>query len=116
MVAAGLPQLVGRSGDAKSYAERLFEFAPVDRLEDDDARDALIVPAYREGVAFDADAISEILRQTSGYPYFFQEWGKHTWDVADASPIGLNDAQRTPFVADVGPPVNRRAILTPVIS
>ena len=94
MVAAGLPQLVGRTGDAKSYAERLFEFASVDRLDNDDARNALIVPASKEGVAFHADAISEILLQTNGYPYFLQEWGKHSWDVADASPIELHDAQR----------------------
>ena len=94
MVAAGLPQLVGRTGDAKSYAERLFEFAPVDRLDDDDARNALTVPASREGVAFNADAISEVLRRTNGYPYFLQEWGKHCWNVADASPIELHDAQR----------------------
>ena len=99
MVAAGLPQLVGRSGDAKSYAERLFEFVPVDRLGDDDARNALIVPACTEGVAFDPDATSEILRQTSGYPYFLQEWGKHSWDVADASPIALGDAQRATTAA-----------------
>ena len=94
MVAAGLPQLVGRTGDAKSYAERLFEFASVDRLGDDDARDALIVPASKEGVAFSPDAISEILRQTSGYPYFLQEWGRHSWDVADASRIERDDAER----------------------
>ncbi len=94
MVAAGLPQLVGRTGDAKSYAERLFEFASVDRLDNDDARNALIVPASKEGVAFHADAISEILLQTNGYPYFLQEWGKHSWDVADASPIELHDARR----------------------
>ncbi len=99
MVAAGLPQLVGRSGDARSYAERLFEFVPVDRLGDDDARNALIVPACKEGVAFDPDATSEILRQTSGYPYFLQEWGKHSWDVADASPIALGDAQRATTAA-----------------
>ena len=47
MVAAGLPQLVGKTGRAKSYAERLFEFVPVDGLDDDDARSALIVPATR---------------------------------------------------------------------
>ena len=99
MVAAGLPQLVGRTGDAKSYAERLFEFAPVDRLDDDDARNALTVPASREGVAFNADAISEVLRRTNGYPYFLQEWGKHCWDVAEASPIELHDAQRATAVA-----------------
>ena len=99
MVAAGLPQLVGRTGDAKSYAERLFEFAPVDRLDDDNARDALIVPASKERVAFDADAVSEVLHQTSGYPYFLQEWGKHTWDVADVSPIKLDDARRATTAA-----------------
>ena len=103
MVAAGLPQLVGRTGDAKSYAERLFEFASVDRLKDVDDRDALTVPASREGVAFDPDAISEILRRTSGYPYFLQEWGKHSWDVAEVSPIGLQDARRatTEALADL---------------
>ena len=99
MVAAGQPHLVGRAGDAKSYAERLFEFTPVDRLDDDDARDALIVPALKEGVAFNPDATSEILRQTSGFPYFLQEWGKHSWDVADASPIALGDAQRATTAA-----------------
>ena len=99
MVAAGLPQLVGRAGDAKSYAERLFEFAQLDRLDDDDARNALIVPALKEGVAFNPDATSEILRQTSGFPYFLQEWGKHSWDVADASPIAFGDAQRATTAA-----------------
>ena len=94
VAASAMLTLIGRTGDAKSYPERLFEFAAANRLDDDDARDALIVPASKEGVAFDADAISEIPRQTSGYPYFLQEWGKHIWDVAHASPIELNDARR----------------------
>jgi hypothetical protein len=33
MMAAGLPQLVGQAGRAKSYAERLFEIVPMDRLD-----------------------------------------------------------------------------------
>ena len=94
MVAAGLPQLIGQTGEAKSYAERLFEFAPVDRLSDDDARDALIVPARREGVSFSPEAVAEVLHETSGYPYFLQEWGKHSWNTADHSLISLKDARR----------------------
>ena len=94
MVAAGLPQLVGRTGDAKSYAERLFELALVGPLGDGAARDALIVPAAREGVEIDSEAVSEILRKTSGYPYFLQEWGKHVWNAAGSSPIRLDDARR----------------------
>jgi DNA transposition AAA+ family ATPase len=94
MVAAGLPQLVGQTGRAKSYAERLFEFVPIDRLDDDAARDALIIPAQKEGAQFEAAAVAEILAQTLGYPYFLQEWGKHSWNVAAASPIKQQDAEQ----------------------
>jgi Cdc6-like AAA superfamily ATPase len=34
---AGLPQLVGQAGDAKSYAERLFSFVTLDRLGQQEA-------------------------------------------------------------------------------
>jgi len=94
MVAAGLPQVVGQTGRAKSYAERLFEFSPVDRLDPVAARAALCVPAEKEDVSFDERAIAEILRQTLGYPYFLQEWGKHSWNVADESSIERADAER----------------------
>jgi hypothetical protein len=92
MVAAGLPQLIGQTGRAKSYAERLFEFVKIDRLDGDAAKAALCVPAAKEGVAFDDAAIDVVLDQTGGYPYFLQEWGKHSWDVAEASPITVGDA------------------------
>jgi AAA+ ATPase superfamily predicted ATPase len=93
MVAAGLPQLVGQTGKAKSYAERLFEFTPIDRLDEQAARDALCKPAEREGVKFTDEAIEEILLQTKGYPYFLQEWGKHSWKTAERSPIDQTNAR-----------------------
>ncbi len=91
MVAAGLPQLVGQMGQAKSYAERLFEFVAVGPLDDIAARDAIRLPIEREGEAVDDAALDAIVEQTQGYPYFLQEWGKHSWDVADASPITGDD-------------------------
>ena len=94
MVAAGLPQLVGISGRAKSYAERLFEFVEVDRLTEAAARDALGKPVARESVAFATGAMDEILIQTRCYPYFLQEWGKHAWDCASATPIAREDVER----------------------
>jgi hypothetical protein len=93
MMAAGLPQLVGQAGRAKSYAERLFEFVPMDRLDPEAAAAALCVPAAKSSVTFDDAAISEIRAQTLGYPYFLQEWGKHSWNLADRSPIKGNDAR-----------------------
>lgn len=99
MVAAGLPQLLGQMGRAKSYAERLFEFVPIGALEHDAAKRALCIPAEHEGVEFEDGAIEEIIRRTEGYPYFLQEWGKHAWGEADTSPITISDAQRATEVA-----------------
>jgi hypothetical protein len=93
MIAAGLPQLLGQMGRAKSYAERLFEFVAVGPLDDPSARDAIKLPVEREGEKVDDAALAAIIEQTQGYPYFLQEWGKHSWDAADASPIGRDDVE-----------------------
>ena len=92
LIGAGLPQLVGRAGRAKSYAERLFEYPEIGPLSDAEAKKALVAPAERENVKFDDGALAEILAQTKAYPYFLQEWGKHSWACADASPITREDA------------------------
>lgn len=99
MVAAGLPQLVGQTGRAKSYAERLFEFAQVDSLDEKSARAALCVPAEKYGVKYNEDAIKLIFDQTKGYPYFLQEWGKHSWNTSDHSPITKDDTTRATVLA-----------------
>lgn len=87
MVGAGLPQVRGRLGRAKSYAERLFDFPDIGPLSPDDAKRAIAKPAHDEGVEIDDGALDAIVFQTQGYPYFLQEWGKHLWDVAEASPV-----------------------------
>jgi Holliday junction resolvasome RuvABC ATP-dependent DNA helicase subunit len=93
LVGAGLPQLRGRMGEAKSYAERLFDFAEIGALDESDASSAIVKPAHSEGVEVEEEAVSLIVNYTKGYPYFLQEWGKHTWDVARASPITRSDVE-----------------------
>lgn len=93
LVGAGLPLLYGQLGEAKSYAERLFEFKPIGALAIPAAQAALIEPARRQQVAFSAEALEAILDQTQCYPYFLQEWGKHAWNHATRSPISLSDIQ-----------------------
>jgi hypothetical protein len=87
VVGAGLPQLRGRAGNAKSYAERLFDYPEIGALPRPAARQALIKPAEHLKVKFAQGAVDRIIDQTRGYPYFLQEWGKHAWEVARASPI-----------------------------
>lgn len=91
---AGLPQLRGKMGDAKSYVERLFDFPDVDALSEPDAKLAIEKPANDSGVDYAQDAIAEILRVTSRYPYFLQEWGHFAWLSAKESPITKDDVLR----------------------
>lgn len=93
LVGAGLPLLYGQLGEAKSYAERLFDFRPIGALSAPAARAALSEPARRQQVAFASEALDAILEQTQCYPYFLQEWGKHAWNYAAGSPISLEDVQ-----------------------
>lgn len=93
MVGAGLPQLPGKFGNAKSYAERLFDFEVIGPLSPDDARRALQKPAQDEGAEFEPGALDRIVTETQGYPYFLQEWGKHTWDLSPRSPFTLADVE-----------------------
>ncbi len=94
LIGAGLPQLRGQMGLAKSYAERLFDFPEIGPLNEADARIAIAKPALDEGVVINEDALRSIVRKTQGYPYFLQEWGKHAWDTAAKSPITAADVKR----------------------
>ncbi len=94
LVGAGLPQLRGQTGRAKSYAERLFDFPEIGPLDEISARSAIAKPALAQSVEFSASALDEIVRETRGYPYFLQEWGKHAWDTAMKSPITSADVKR----------------------
>jgi len=93
LVGAGLPQLRGRAGNAKSYAERLFDYPEVGPLEPPQARLAFVKPAEDEGVVVDPDAADMVVQVTHGYPYFIQEWGSSAWDAAQDNRITLADVQ-----------------------
>jgi len=91
VVGAGLPTLRALAGNAKSYAERLFDFPTIGPLNPADAELAIVKPANNAGVELVPEAVAEIVSATKGYPYFLQEWGKHAWDMAAQSPITLPD-------------------------
>ena len=90
---AGLPNLPGKFGKAKSYAERLFRFIEIGSLPNNAATDAIAKPAKAAGVDFTSDALSAIVSGAQGYPYFLQEWGKQVWNTAAKSPINAADVK-----------------------
>ena len=94
LAAAGLPQLRARVAEAKTYAERLFEFRDVGPLEAQASADAVAKPIRGRNADITPDAVTMIVAETQGYPYFLQEWGKHAWDIAESSPIDAGDVAR----------------------
>lgn len=90
---AGLPQIAALSGEAKSYAERLFDFPPIGPLDRQAASTAIRQPIEAEDESIEQAALDEIIRRTERYPYFLQEWGYQAWNAAVASPIRLADVE-----------------------
>ncbi|MDO5628704.1 MAG: AAA family ATPase [Mobilicoccus sp.] len=90
---AGLPSLPRDLAEAKSYAERLFEFHRVHALPADQAEEAVLAPARSEGVQWDNAALQVVLDTAGGYPYFLQQFGEGAWNQATEDPISETAAR-----------------------
>ncbi len=103
---AGLPSLPGLAGEARSYAERLFQYVDIGSLNPEDARRALVEPVEDEGESWDSDAVDHVLGLTAGYPYFLQEYGKQAWNRSVGPTITAQDVDDAAVIAreelDVG--------------
>lgn len=91
---AGLPKAIEVMNKACSYSERMFEYVKVDRLLPDEAMAAISEPAKDLGVQYSPDALASIVKSTSGYPYYIQEYCSVIWD-------GLRENTRSIELEDV---------------
>lgn len=92
VIGAGLPNLPRVLTDARSYAERLFNYRPIGKFDRNDAAHALREPAERLGAEFEPSALEILLDATGGYPYFIQEFGQAAWNLAPDRKITTADA------------------------
>jgi len=90
------------AGEAKSFAERLFDFPMIGALSDPSAERAIVKPALLQGVEFEPDAVHAIISKTRGYPYFFSGMGQarvgcgeNESDHSRRYPIGIDDRNRS---------------------
>lgn len=93
LIGAGLPTLPRLAGEAKSYAERLFDYPIIGRLSEEASHQALQQPAKREYASFTEEALQAIFEKSQGYPYFLQVWAYHVWNQAPESPITESDVR-----------------------
>jgi hypothetical protein len=95
LVGAGLPQIARLAGEAKSYAERLFQFPSVGALDPMSAAHAVEKPIIDEEAAIAPEALKRIVEGTKGYPFFLQEWASVVWNNADGPVITLPDVEQS---------------------
>lgn len=95
LVGAGLPQIARLAGEAKSYAERLFQYPAVGPLDPVSAGLAIEKPIVEESAAIAPDALQSIIERTKGYPFFIQEWASVVWNNADGPEIYLADVDQS---------------------
>jgi hypothetical protein len=99
IAAAALPQIPLLTGEARSYAERLFDFPTIGNLDEMAATAALVEPARRQGVEYAPNALLKALEWTAGYPFYIQQLGKHAWNLATESPIEVDIVERAMPIA-----------------
>jgi hypothetical protein len=95
LIGAGLPQIARLAGEAKSYAERLFQYPAVGALDPASARRAIEKPIVDEDATITTGALEAIIERTKGYPFFLQEWASVIWNNAEGPEITFDDADRS---------------------
>jgi hypothetical protein len=84
LVLTGLPTLFPKLVEARTFAERMFHVSMLDRLDEEDSKQAIIRPIERAGdcpIKFDPESVSTICQESAGYPYFIQFICKEAFDV-----------------------------------
>ena len=83
LVLTGLPTLMPKLVDARTFAERMFRVVTLDRLSDDHSREAIIKPldVAECPVRFTEGAIETVVEQAGGYPYFIQFFCREAFDI-----------------------------------
>ena len=83
LVLTGLPTLFPQLNAARTYTERMFHVMYLERLSDEDARDAIQKPIEitQRPLRFAERTINNIIELSAGYPYFIQFACKEVFDT-----------------------------------
>ncbi len=83
LVLAGLPTLFPKLVEARTFSERMFHVTTLGRLRDKDSRDAILKPIAEQDcpVRFTDHAVTDIIENSAGYPYFIQFLCREIFDA-----------------------------------
>jgi len=99
LLLTGLPTLIPKLNEARTFTERMFHTIVLEKLEEKDARDAITKPIElsKSTLKFSENVIAYVVQASNGYPFFiqfickevFDAWiGKMTVGLAPSVPTG----------------------------
>ncbi len=104
LVLTGLPTLLPKLVEARTFAERMFHVITLDKLTEEASKDAIVKPISDANcpVNFSEKSIKTICGITAGYPYFIQYVCREVYDVwtqkaaagEDTAPIPVQEILR----------------------
>jgi hypothetical protein len=99
IVLAGLPTMLAKLVDARTYSKRMFHVLMLDRLNEEDSRAAILKPIAdaKCPVRFNEPGIQSIIAASGGYPYFIQFICRELYDAylqSDGKGIPVSEAVR----------------------
>jgi DNA polymerase III delta prime subunit len=81
LLLTGLPTLLPKLVETRTYAERMFRTIFLRNLNKIDARDAIEKPVINSPLRFSDTSIDTVISVSGGYPYFIQFICKEAYDV-----------------------------------
>ena len=86
LVLAGAANLRARLSEMGASFWSRAEPLPIGRLDSTATAEAIHRPLADEGIGIEEDVLARIVRESHGYAYFVQWWGKAVWDSLRRSP------------------------------
>lgn len=83
LLLTGLPTLLPKLVEARTFAERMFHVVTIGKLDEVESRDAILTPINVTGspISFSAESVTTIVGESGGYPYFIQFICREVFDV-----------------------------------
>ena len=83
LVLTGLPTLLPKLVDARTFSERMFHVVTIGKLDPEESREAILKPIDVAAcpIRFSADSVQTIISESGGYPYFIQFICREVFDV-----------------------------------
>ncbi len=83
LILTGLPTLVSKLVEARTYSERMFHVMFLKQLDRTASREAIVTPTQKVDcpLHFSDDTVNRIVTLSGGYPYFIQFICREVYDV-----------------------------------